>query len=189
MTNAVAFGAAAAIGIFFQGLKLDLRRLRDEMDGAEQTAKKIYQRYMQQIEQQLQITQATIDIEQYINEFTELEKQAGPYKNRFGSLLANQEKVFEHFFDTLAREARSVYEKAREDAARWCKQVLVPLMQQTLEAKKRIDDQLKRLDHLQMIDATRDTRLIEIKHQLEELAHQEDFLQEVAFCLQPVELS
>lgn len=40
-----------------------------------------------------------------------------------------------------------------------------------------------------MIDATRDTRLIEIKHQLEELAHQEDFLQEVAFCLQPVELS
>lgn len=189
MTNSMAFGAAAAIGIFFQGLKLDLRRLRDEMDGAEQTAKKIYQRYMQQIEQQLQITQATIDIEQYINEFTELEKQAAPYKNRFGSLMANQEKVFEHFFDTLAREARSVYEKAREDAARWCKQVLVPLMQQTLEAKKRIDDQLKRLDHLQMIDATRDTRLIEIKHQLEELAHQEDFLQEVAFCLQPVELS
>jgi hypothetical protein len=103
--------------------------------------------------------------------------------------MANQEKVFDHFFDTLAREARSVYEKAREEAARWCKQVLVPLMQQTLEAKKRIDDQLKRLDHLQMIDATRDTRLIEIKHQLEELAHQEDFLQEVAFCLQPVELS
>ncbi len=189
MTNAVAFGAAAAIAIFFQGLKLDLRRLRDEMEAAEQTAKKIYQRYIQQTEQQLQISQGIVDIEQYINEFTELEKQAAPYKNRFGNLMSNQEKVFEHFFDTLAREARNVYEKAREEAARWCKQVLVPLMQQTLEAKKRIDDQLKRLDHLQMIDATRDTRLIEIKHQLEELKHQEDFLQEVAFCLQPVELS
>jgi hypothetical protein len=130
-----------------------------------------------------------VDIEQYINEFTELEKQAAPYKNRFGSLLANQEKVFDHFFDTLAREAKVIYEKSREDAARWCKQVLVPLMQQTLESKKRIDEQLKRLEHLQMIDATRDHRLVEISNQLEELTHQESFLLEVSFCLQPVELT
>lgn len=188
VTSSVAFGAAAAIGVFFQGLKLDLRRLRDEMDNASQTAGKIYQRYAQQLEQEV-IAPISIDIEQYIVEFSELEKQAAPYKNRFGSLLANQEQVFEHFFGTLAREARTVYEKAREEAIRWCKQILVPLMQQTLEAKKRIEEQLKRLDHLQMIDATRDSRLIEIKHQLEELTHQENFLQEVAFCLQPVELS
>ncbi len=188
VTGAVAFGAAAAIGVFFQGLKLDLRRLRDEMDNATQTAGKIYQRYALEF-QQHPAQVPLIDIEQYISEFTELEKQAAPYKNRFGSLLANQEQVFDHFFDTLAREAKSVYEKAREEAVRWCKQVLVPLMQQTLEAKKRIEEQLKRLDHLQMIDATRDTRLIEIQHQLEELKHQENFLQEVSFCLQPVELS
>lgn len=188
VTSSVAFGAAAAIGVFFQSLKLDLRRLRDEMDNATQTAGKIYQRYAQEF-QQNPAQVPLIDIEQYISEFTELEKQAAPYKNRFGSLLANQEQVFDHFFDTLAREAKSVYEKAREEAVRWCKQVLVPLMQQTLEAKKRIEEQLKRLDHLQMIDATRDTRLIEIQHQLEELKHQENFLQEVSFCLQPVELS
>ena len=186
--SVVGFGSAAAIGIFFQGLKLDLRRLRDEMDGAEQTAEKIYQRYKQTLGQ-LDMQYPRVDIEQYINEFSELEKQAAPYKNRFGSLLANQEKVFDHFFDTLAREARLVYEKARDDAARWCKQVLVPLMQQTLEAKKRIDEQLKRLEHLQMIDATRDHRLLEISQQLEELSQQENFLQEVSFCLQPVELS
>lgn len=188
LTSSVAFGAATAIGIFFQGLKLDLRRLRDEMDAAAQTANKIYQRYAQKLDQ-LNIRLPLVDIEQYITEFTELEKQAAPYKNRFGSLLANQEQVFEHFFDTLAREARNVYERAREEATRWCKQVLVPLMQQTLEAKKRIEEQLKRLDHLQVIDATRDSRLVEIKHQLDELNHQENFLQEVAFCLQPVELS
>lgn len=188
VTGSVAFGAAAAIGVFFQGLKLDLRRLRDEMDNATQTVGKIYQRYAQEF-QQHPAQVPLIDIEQYISEFTELEKQAAPYKNRFGSLLANQEQVFDHFFDTLAREAKTVYEKAREEAVRWCKQVLVPLMQQTLEAKKRIEEQLKRLDHLQMIDATRDTRLIEIQHQLEELKHQENFLQEVSFCLQPVELS
>ncbi|PTQ91144.1 dynamin family protein [Agitococcus lubricus] len=187
-SSTVGFGSAAAIGIFFQGLKLDLRRLRDEMDAAEQTANKIYQRYMQALGQ-VDLKYPYVDIEQYINEFTELEKQAAPYKNRFGSLLANQEKVFDHFFDTLAREAKVVYEKAREDAARWCKQVLVPLMQQTLEAKKRIDEQLKRLEHLQMIDATRDHRLVEIKQQLDELTQQEGFLQEVSFCLQPVELS
>lgn len=188
VTGSVAFGAAAAIGVFFQSLKLDLRRLRDEMDNATQTASKIYQRYAQEF-QQHPAQVPLIDIEQYISEFTELEKQAAPYKNRFGSLLANQEQVFDHFFDTLAREAKTVYEKAREEAVRWCKQVLVPLMQQTLEAKKRIEEQLKRLDHLQMINATRDTRLIEIQHQLEELKHQENFLQEVSFCLQPVELS
>jgi hypothetical protein len=37
-TGGMGFGVAAAIGIFFQGLKLDLRRLRDEMDASEQTA-------------------------------------------------------------------------------------------------------------------------------------------------------
>ena len=62
-------------------------------------------------------------------------------------------------------------------------------MQQTIEAKKRIDEQLKRLEHLQMIDATRDHRLVEIAQQLEELTHQESFLLEVSFCLQPVELT
>ncbi len=188
MQSGVGFGSAAAIGVFFQGLKLDLRRLRDEMESAAQTANKIYQRYVQSVGQG-DLQYPTIDIEQYINEFTELEKQAAPYKNRFGSLLANQEKVFEHFFDTLAREARSVYEKAREEANRWCKQVLVPLMQQTVEAKKRIDEQLQRLEHLQMIDATRDQRLVEIAQQLDELTQQESFLQEISFCLQPVELS
>ncbi|MBH1970780.1 MAG: dynamin family protein [Moraxellaceae bacterium] len=187
-SGSMGFGSAAAISIFFQGLKLDLRRLRDEMDAAEQTANKIYQRYTQAMGQ-MEIKLPFVDIEQYINEFTELEKQAAPYKNRFGSLLANQEKVFDHFFDTLAREAKVIYEKSREDAARWCKQVLVPLMQQTLEGKKRIDEQLKRLEHLQMIDATRDHRLVEISNQLEELTHQESFLLEVSFCLQPVELT
>ena len=187
-SGGMGFGSAAAISIFFQGLKLDLRRLRDEMDAAEQTANKIYQRYTQAMGQ-MEIKLPFVDIEQYINEFTELEKQAAPYKNRFGSLLANQEKVFDHFFDTLAREAKVIYEKSREDAARWCKQVLVPLMQQTLEGKKRIDEQLKRLEHLQMIDATRDHRLVEISNQLEELTHQESFLLEVSFCLQPVELT
>jgi len=85
VTSSVAFGAAAAIGVFFQGLKLDLRRLRDEMDNANQTAGKIYQRYAQQLEQEV-IAPISIDIEQYIVEFSELEKQAAPYKNRFGSL-------------------------------------------------------------------------------------------------------
>ena len=34
------------------------------MEAAEQTAKKIYQRYIQQTEQQLQISQGIVDIEQ-----------------------------------------------------------------------------------------------------------------------------
>ncbi len=61
-------------------------------------------------------------------------------------------------------------------------------MQQTLEAKKRIDEQLQRLEHLQMIDATRDQRLVSIQHQLELLDEQEKFLIEISFRLQPVEL-
>ncbi len=185
--NTLNFGVATAVGIFFQGLKMDMRRLRDEIDAARLSVDKIYQRYFQEIGI-ANIQYAEINIDPFIEEFNELEKQAAPYKNRFGNLLASQEKVFDHFFDTLAREARNLYEKARDEALRWCKQSLSPLMQQTLEAKKRIEEQLQRLEHLQMIDATRDQRLVSIDHQLEQLDDQEKFLIEVSFRLQPVEL-
>jgi GTPase SAR1 family protein len=185
--NTLNFGVATAVGIFFQGLKLDMRRLRDELDAAKQTVDRIYQRYYQEVGA-TQIQYADVNIDPFIDEFNELEKQAAPYKNRFGNLLASQEKVFDHFFETLAREAKNLYEKAREEALRWCKQSLAPLMQQTLEAKKRIDEQLQRLEHLQMIDATRDQRLVSIQHQLELLDDQEKFLIEISFRLQPVEL-
>lgn len=186
--NTLNFGVATAVSIFFQGLKMDMRRLRDELEATRQTVDKIYQRYLQQTGG-TPMQYPAISIEPMIEEFTELEKQATPYKNRFSNLLASQEKVFDHFFDTLAREAKNLYEQARDEALRWCKQSLTPLIQQTLEAKKRIDEQLQRLEHLQMIDATRDQRLVSIQHQLELLDEQDNFLMEISFCLQPVELS
>ncbi len=115
--NSLNFGVATAVGIFFQGLKLDMRRLRDELDTARQSVDRIYQRFYQEVGMP-GADYPNINIDPFIDEFNELEKQAAPYKNRFGNLLASQEKVFDHFFETLAREARSLYEKARDEALR-----------------------------------------------------------------------
>ncbi|MDQ8038182.1 MAG: hypothetical protein REI12_12225, partial [Pedobacter sp.] len=115
----------------------------------------------------------------YLRELDELEAQAAPYKNRFGSLLSSQTKVYDRFLDTLARESGDVYERARLDAERWCKQALAPLMQQTLEYKKRLETQMAKLERLRSFGENRFEKTGSIKEQRESLREQQTLLEDI----------
>lgn len=177
-SNRLGMSLPAAVGSFFQGLKSDLDLFYQEVETTRQLISKLYERHT------LETGAATpplprMDASTYLRDLDDLEAQAAPYKNRFGNLLANQNKVFDRFFDTLAREAGNVCDKARSDAERWCKQALAPLMQQTLEYKKRLDAQTARLERLRSFGETRFERTGTLQEQREALREQQTLLEDI----------
>lgn len=177
-SNRLGMGLPAAVGGFFQGLKNDLSLYRQEVETTQQLIAKLYERYT------LETGAAAppmprMDASTYLRDLDDLEVQAAPYKNRFGNLLASQGKVFDRFFDTLAREAGSVSDRARTDAERWCKQALAPLMQQTLEYKKRLEVQMAKLERLRSFGENRFERTGTLQEQRETLREQQTLLEDI----------
>ncbi|MFN3586699.1 MAG: hypothetical protein ACK4UT_04270, partial [Moraxellaceae bacterium] len=176
--NRLGLGMPNAVAAFFQGLRTDLGQFRQEAETTQLLVNKLYERYTLE-------TGATpppvprFDAGLYLRELDDLEAQAAPYKNRLGSLLASQQKVFERFFDTLAREAGGVYGRAREEGERWCKQALAPLMQQTLESKKRIEAMAAKLERLRSFGDNRFEQTGSIREQRESLREQQTLLEDI----------
>lgn len=176
--NRIGLGVPAAVAGFFQGLSGDLLRLQSEVDTTEHLVKTLYQRYTQETGVPVP-AYPRFEAGQFLRELSELENQAAPYKNRFGNLLASQQKVIDRFFDTLAREAASLYEQARNDADRWCKQALAPLMQQTLEAKTRLEQQMAELGKLKAFGSTREQRAGSLQSLRSSLREQQALLDDI----------
>ncbi|MCC2637004.1 MAG: GTPase [Moraxellaceae bacterium] len=171
-------GMPAAVTAFFLGLKTDFGRFRQEVETTQLLIQKLYDRYATE-------TGAAAppmprhDASQYQLDLDELENRAAPFKNRLGSLMGSQQKLGERFFETVAREAGEVHARARADAERWCKQALAPLMQQTLEAKKRLEQQMAKLNNLRNFGENRFEKAGSIKEQREALREQQTLLEDI----------
>ncbi len=176
--NRLGLGLPTAVSAFFQGLKSDLSRFRQEAETTQLLIQKLYERYTQETGSAAP-PMPRLDASHYLRELDELENQASPYKNRFGNLLASQTKVSDRFFETVAREAGTVYTQARSDAERWCKQALAPLMQQTLEYKKRLEVQLAKLERLRNFGEDRFEKSGSLKEQRESLREQQTLLEDI----------
>lgn len=176
--NRLGLGIPAAVAGFFLGLRTDLGQFVQEVEATQGLISKLYARYTQETGAAAP-PMPRLDPERYLRTLAELELQAGPYKNRFGNLLAGQSKVFDRFFDTLAREAANGHERARGDAERWCKQALAPLMQQMLEYKKRLELQMAKLARLRDFGENRFERSGSLQEQRETLLEQQTLLEDI----------
>jgi hypothetical protein len=174
----LSLGVPTAVTGFFQAINADLVRLKAEVDTTEQLVHTLYLRYVKETGNQVP-SYPRLDAGLYLRELAELEHQAAPYKSRLGSLLANQQKVFDRFFDTLAREAGLLYKRAREDAQRWCKMALAPLMQQALEAKSRLERQMTELERLKTYGLTHEERAASLTAERDSLQEQQALLEDV----------
>ena len=95
------------------------------------------------------------------------------------TLLGSQQKLFERFFDTVARQTGGIYITAHSDAERWCKQALAPLMQQTLEHKNRLEAQIAHLTKLRSFGENRFEKTGSIREQREGLREQQTLLEDI----------
>ena len=148
--NRLGMGVPTAVTGFFSGLRTDLGMFRREVETTQMLVQKLYERYTQDTGAAAPPV-PRMDAGHFLRELDDLEAQAGPYKNRLGNLLTSQQKVFDRFFETLAREASAVHERARSEGERWCKQALAPLMQQALESRKRLEIQMAKLEKLRTL--------------------------------------
>lgn len=176
--NLLGMGLPAAVTGFFHGMKQDLNLFSEEVATTQQLIGKLYARHSQETGGAAPPV-PRMDASTYLRDIDDLEAQAAPYKNRFGNLLAGQGKVFDRFFDTLAREAGNVSDRARNDAERWCKQSLAPLMQQTLEYKKRLEVQIAKLERLRSFGESRVENSGTMQEQRESLREQQTMLEDI----------
>jgi hypothetical protein len=176
--NLLGMGLPAAITGFFHGMKQDLTLFSEEVAVTQQLIGKLYARHSQETGSAAPPV-PRMDASAYLRDIADLEAQAAPYKNRFGNLLGGQNKAFDRFFDTLAREAGNVSDRARSDAERWCKQSLAPLMQQTLAYKKRLELQLAKLERLRSFGDNRTGGSESLQDQSESLRAQQTLLEDI----------
>ncbi|MES2918862.1 MAG: dynamin family protein [Pseudomonadota bacterium] len=171
-------GVPGAVTHYFQGIKSDLGQFRQEVETTQMLIQRLYQRYTQETGGAAPPV-PRYEAARYLQDIEELEGQAAPYKNRFSTLLGSQQKLFERFFDTMTSQATAIYGHARTDAERWCKQALAPLMQQTLEHKKRLEQQMERLTKLRSFGENRFEKSGSVREQREGLREQQTLLEDV----------
>lgn len=177
-SNRLGMGVPNAVTAFFQGVRLDLGQFRQEVETTQVLVQKLYQRYSQETGAAAPPV-PRLDAGQYMRELDDLEAQAAPFRNRLGSLLGGQQKAVERFFETLAREAAGVHERARKDGERWSKQSLAPLIQQALESRKRLEAQMAKLEKLREMGNSKADRGNGLAEQRELLREQQTLLEDI----------
>ncbi|HQV41489.1 MAG: dynamin family protein [Moraxellaceae bacterium] len=177
-SNRLGMGVPSAVTGFFQGMRMDFGLFRQEMETTQLLVQKLYQRYTQETGAAAPPV-PRMDAGQFLREMDDLEAQAGPYKNRLSSLLTSQQKVFERFFETLAREAARVHEQARKEGERWSKQSLAPLIQQALESRKRLEAQMATLEKLRAMGSNSGEGSESPLEQRETLREQQTLLEDI----------
>lgn len=178
-SNRMGMGVPNAVTGFFQGVRTDLGLFRQEVETTQLLVQKLYERYSMETGAAAPPV-PRMDASHYLRELEDLEVQAGPYKNRLGNLLTSQQKVFDRFFETIAREAALVHERARMDGERWSKQSLAPLIQQALESRKRLEAQMAKLEKLRAMGGNRTDKLGGgLTEQREALREQQTLLEDI----------
>lgn len=176
------FGLPTAVAGFFQALRKDLQMFQQEVVATQGLLQKLYERYTLETGSALP-PMPVFSPATYLQELDELEQQAAPYKNRFGNLLASKQRWTERFFETVAREAGNVHDRACKEAEHWCKQALAPLMQQTLEYKKRLAAQMEKLNKLRTMGDDHFEKNGSLKEQREMLQEQQNLLEDILASL------
>lgn len=175
-------GLAAGVSQFFSGLHEDISRLKEEAETMDTLVSRLYLRYAQEA-QSAPISFPRFTPAAYLKELTELEAQSAPYRSRLGNMVGAQ-KASERFFGSLAREAMAVYQRAAQQAERWCKESLAPLMQQTLQHRARVQQQMEHLSRINQQGSSREEQLQAIEEKSEWLKQQSEILDSIAARLQ-----
>lgn len=166
-------GMARAITEFFAALDSDMSNLRHEGRLAQKMVDSIYQRYNDGASAHL-IEPPPFNISQQLKGLENLRFRAEKFSLGASTLLSEQTIVVRRFFNTLVAEARKLYLEISAEAQRWPQDALTPLLQNTLEQKQTLEQQIRHLKTLhesakdiRTQQRKLDTMLDDIRHQLQ----------------------
>lgn len=166
-------GMARAITDFFTAIDSDMSNLRHEGRLAQKMVDSIYQRYNDGASAHL-IEPPPFNISQQLKGLDNLRFRAEKFSLGASTLLSEQTVVVRRFFNTLVAEARKLYLEISAEAQRWPQDALTPLLQNTLEQKQTLEQQIRHLKTLhesakdiRTQQRKLDTMLDDIRHQLQ----------------------
>ncbi|MFE8071291.1 dynamin family protein [Marinobacteraceae bacterium S3BR75-40.1] len=137
-------GMSSAMNGFFEQLENDFNNLMTEARLAEKMVGSIYKRYNEDSRAQ-HLEPIPLRLGRHLIAFRDLRKRADRFRRNPKALLTEQTLLIKRFFDTMVSEARKLHQKARTDLERWPEEALLPIIQFSMEQKRLLEHQIRRL--------------------------------------------
>lgn len=145
-------GMGHAIEQFFRHLHNELEHFENESELANKMLTGIYGRF-EQSGAPLEAPQ--INAAKYLKRLNELHLQAEKFKTQLKTILTEQHIVVKRFINTLVVQVKDLHQELREEISEWPNEAMRPLVQNTYEHKRILEQQMMRLRELVQAGKTR----------------------------------
>ncbi|HQU15762.1 MAG: hypothetical protein B7Z66_10545 [Chromatiales bacterium 21-64-14] len=151
-------GLKRGMKVFFEGIARIMGQVAPEVYTAERLVKRVYADFQQRLDAELARPQP-LPMEQRVAEFTALHHEAEEFRNSVITSMTEQSFVIRKFFDTLASRARGLFIEVHDEADRWLKDVLGPLVRRLHDHKTMLDQRRANLQKIQRSRQSLDERI------------------------------
>ncbi|MEC7120314.1 MAG: dynamin family protein [Pseudomonadota bacterium] len=166
---------ASAVSIMVSGVRLDLRRLRDDLESLPAQAKRLHDALESVIEL------PSLSVEEPLSKILQLEKEYTVERNRRDA----PKILFENGFLMTLME---IYQEITQTISRWQAVVLTSVEQDILDEQESLKLRFDKSADLYQVMQEQQQYLEQIVQKIPDLERDQQFLQELLFRLQPVEL-
>lgn len=165
-------GLRGAMAEFFQDLRGKFGRAGRETTEITKMMEAMYQRFADEQGARLAPPQPFAML-RYVKELERLEARCNDQYNSVLSFLTIEKKALtQKFFETVAVQARRIFEHANRDVEQWLRAVMAPLETQVREHKIHLKRRLESVKRIHEASDTLEERVDELKHSDETLVSQ-----------------
>lgn len=137
-------GMSRAMNHFFELIEDDLSNLMSEGRLAEKMVSAIYRRYNEDTRAR-HLEAIPLRAGRHVIAIRELRKKANRFRRNPGNMLTEQTLLIRRFFNVMVGEARTLHQRVRKDVERWPEEALLPIMQFSMEQKRLLEHQIRRI--------------------------------------------
>ncbi|MFC3152027.1 dynamin family protein [Litoribrevibacter euphylliae] len=145
-------GMGRAIERFFLHISNELQHFNKEAELANRMLHGIYGRFEQSGDP---IESPEIDSERYLKELDKLHLQADKFRTHLKTILTEQHIVVKRFIGTLVNQVKELHNELRDEVNHWPNEAIRPLVQNTHEHKRILEQQMMRFKELIQTGKTR----------------------------------
>ena len=137
-------GMSRAMNHFFELVEDDLSNLMSEGRLAEKMVGAIYRRYNEDTRAR-HLEAIPLRAGRHVIAIRELRKKANRFRRNPKNMLTEQTLLIRRFFNVMVGEARTLHQRVRKDVERWPEEALLPIMQYSMEQKRLLEHQIRRI--------------------------------------------
>ncbi|MCL6414148.1 dynamin family protein [Aestuariirhabdus sp. Z084] len=140
-------GMNQSIESLFRELYLDLNNLQNECLLADKMVDSIYNRFCAEHPGTF-MEAPCLNVTQYTRELRVIQRKSDRFRSQLKTMLTEQGVVVSRYFATLVSEVNVLFKKLHKQIDHWTDDVMLPLMQNMLEQKQLLEQQMIRLKSL-----------------------------------------